>query len=265
MNNFGIMKSTPLILLALVTIFFAGCKEEDLEKPTIDSVTINGADHEIEVDAGNAFTFDAQFSDNVGLKEYKIDIHNAFDGHGHNKTLANTPWAFINIFSISGETISVSESIDVPTGIAGGPYHCVVNVLDDVGNEGDFLEVPIIINVADQAAINVTSPDLSVENTIVAGDTVWLSGTVTDDVDIEDIIIRFEVGGHSHKTGGTSFYEETFELTGTSDVSWDFSEMANQGKWIIVPSTAEAGDYTLEIVVVDSDGNYSVAEGIFEL
>ena len=70
-----------VLLFAAVTAFTACAKEElDNVKPVI--VVTSPAEEEA-VRPGSAIRLEVSLSDNEALASYKVNIHGAFDGHGH--------------------------------------------------------------------------------------------------------------------------------------------------------------------------------------
>src|SRR5690606_19638314 len=93
-----ITKAYLLPVIATVVMFSACSKDEDTEKPVIVAATI---DDEF-IAAGDELHIDLEITDNEGLKEYKIDIHDDFDGHTHGKTAAYEKFETVIINAISG-------------------------------------------------------------------------------------------------------------------------------------------------------------------
>jgi hypothetical protein len=132
------MKTTlyfSTIIFAAI-IAFSGCKKDDQdnEKPTI---TLNSPVEGEVILAGtdtSIICLNAVFSDNVQLKEYKINIHNAA-GHGHKSTLAT--WDTTIIQSIDGKSRIVDFDIDLShfNRADTAHYHYMVYCLDQAGNE----------------------------------------------------------------------------------------------------------------------------------
>ena len=132
------MKTTlyfSTIIFAAI-IAFSGCKKDDQdnEKPTI---TLNSPVEGEVILAGtdtSIICLNAVFSDNVQLKEYKINIHNAA-GHGHKSTLAT--WDTTIIQSLDGKSRIVDFDIDLShfNRADTAPYHYMVYCLDQAGNE----------------------------------------------------------------------------------------------------------------------------------
>lgn len=257
------MKKFAILFVAALPVF-AACKKEDpdLDPPVIAEYKINDEDHDIEVAAGSEMHVDLVFTDNEELREYKIDIHDAFDGHEHGKVSSITRFSFQQTYAINGKQATEHQDVDIPAESAAGPYHAIVRVIDEEGNEGEFGELIIHITHPDQPVINVTSPDFSDEVHAPKGSTFTLTGTITDNNDLEEIFIVIkEEDDHGHgKVQSGELYEADFDLTGSNDTSWDFAEISNQGKDIVIPSTAETGYYKLEVVAKDAEGHMTVWE-----
>ncbi len=101
--------------------------------------------------------------------------------------------------------------------------------------------------------MNITAPDLGIELDYAPGDTLHISGTIDEDNDLTEIHITLE-----NETTSLLVYDEEFALPGTSDVQWDFSQLATLSKWIILPTGT--GHYHLKIKAVDNDANNTVIE-----
>lgn len=150
------MKKLFLVsILAIGTLCLISCKEQfrDTEKPVINLIA------PIEDEAikpGSDIHFDMQLSDNEALKDYKVNIHGAFDGHTHSAP-RRSPGDSIAFEQTWTEAdfikLGAKESIDgkknasihhhyivIPEKIDGKPlreghYHFVVYCTDRAGNE----------------------------------------------------------------------------------------------------------------------------------
>jgi len=252
------------LLVAFSFLFVACDDDDDLEDtvaPEIKSVTINEEDHDIMVMAGEEMHIDAELSDNEALGELKIDVHDVFEGHSHGKKSA-FKWAEVLTVELSGKEQTVHEHMDVPEDATAGPYHAILRVIDEEGNEGEFEEVEFMISNGSEPMINVTDPDFSNEVHAPKGSTLSLVGTITDDTDLEEIIIHLKEehdDDHDHKSAmDEEIYEEDFDLDGTADTSWDFQADGNVN--ISIPADAEEGHYELMIRAMDSEGNMNIFE-----
>lgn len=260
------LRKTIIGLATMAMLLAAGCENPDTAKPTIDAFTINGADHEVEVAAGDTAVLQLSFSDNENLQTYKVDIHDGFDGHGHGKVNSFQKFSYQQTFSIAGKNALESRDVAIPEDAAAGPYHCTVRVLDEAGNEGDLAEIDLLIKNGGQAQVNITSPDFSDEVVVNTGNQLTLEGTVTDDVDIDEIFVTLAPEGDDHgkRAQESPLYEQDFDLPGSSDQTWNFSALNNSHP-VNIPANAETGHYVLNVVVLDSDGNMTIWEGEVEV
>ena len=132
------MNKTVFMFLALLSasVFFWSCSsdETDTEKPVIE--ISSPADH-AHFHPGDIIHFDAEFSDNVGLKQFKIDIHwgeghdhksGQHDDHGH-------AWSYEYIGELYGRNKHIHMDITIPEDAKHGEYHFLVFVTDKAGNE----------------------------------------------------------------------------------------------------------------------------------
>lgn len=146
------------ILVLVTSLFIASCSSNDnntvdTEKPII--ILKEPINDEIFA-PGTEIHFDADFSDNVALGSYKIDIHNASDGHTHTRSLktettTTAAWTYSQTYTIEGDlkNTHVHHHIAIPTEINGIPitegiYHLGVYLVDKAGNQQQiFVEIVI--------------------------------------------------------------------------------------------------------------------------
>lgn len=233
--------------------------DTDTTAPVINSATIDGKEEGIEANVGNAMTFEVKVSDNEALGQLKLDVHDAFDGHSHDKS-SGINWANVAIIDLSGTEQTVSHDMEIPTNATAGPYHADIYIIDAEGNEGEFVERLVMIRNGSEPVIDVTNPDFSGEVDITVGSILSIEGVVTDDTDLAEIyIILEEEHDDSHKsTQEEPLYEMDFDLEGASDLTWDFQVDGNVN--IAIPSTAEEGHYVLTVRAEDSEGNINIFE-----
>lgn len=264
------MKKISILSLAVFGLVFTACDgdddnntAQDLVAPQIQSATINSKSADIEAPAGNDIHVDAHLTDNEWLGQLKVDIHDQFDGHAHGKR-NEIDWAEVRTIDLSGKEEHIHEDITVPGDAKAGPYHAIFRVIDREGNEGQLVELDFTVTNGTQPVINITAPDFNDHVDVTKGATLDIMGTITDDTDLDEIVVVLEEEHDDHMHGKTNneeppIYEEDFDLTGSSDTSWDFQ--TDGGVSITIPTDAEAGDYKLEVIATDSDGNVSIFEG----
>lgn len=122
----------------VATLFLSACSSDsssdtDNQKPSI--TIFKPLDGDIII-AGQDMLVDIDFTDNVGLASYKIDIHYAGDGHVHRKKdgQPQQEWTYEYSEYISGKAVSKELAIPVPFGTS-GEYHFGVYAIDTSGNQ----------------------------------------------------------------------------------------------------------------------------------
>ncbi|MFN3343780.1 MAG: DUF4625 domain-containing protein [Flavobacteriales bacterium] len=248
-----IIKRSAYFLFA-ASILFAACKKEDPDtiKPTIGTVRINGVTGEVTASAGSTLSFSINVNDNKALKQVKIDIHDAFDGHGHTP---NVPWSSQTIYNVDGASKNITPTLTIPSNAASGPYHVIIYCIDAEGNEAQFVEIELTITQNGQPVFNISAPDMTAEIDLAPGDTLHITGLVEDDVDLTEIHIMVE-----NEDTEVVVYDEEFTLPGATDTQFNFSQLATQNKYIIIPSSGGHAHYHITIKAVDNDENHTIIE-----
>lgn len=246
------------LLLAL-----AACADdngtEDTQAPSIISITLNGEDHDLSFQTGETIQLQAEVSDNEALGELKIDLHDLFDGHDHGKTNWDT-WSLTKVLSLSGTNTTASTNLVVPDSTTAGPYHAILRLLDQAGNEAEYEIIEFAITNGTEPQISISQPDFSAFS-VAAGQNISLVGSISDETDLEEVsLIISEEEEHSHKSQSTIVFSFDEDLTGSSDTSYDLSQIP-----ILIPSTAEAGHYIFFLQAKDSSGNYGIFEAEIEI
>ncbi len=254
------MKKT--FLFVAMALIFASCSDDDEQQqdttaPQILEAAMNGDDHDLEFAAGDAVTLTASVSDNEALSQLKIDIHDVFDGHDHNKK-GGDHWELTEIVNLSGASANVTHNLQVPDPVIAGPYHVILRLLDASGNESEFMEMDFLLTNGEEPQISITAPDFGTEVHAPKGQQLSLVGMITDDVDLDEIIITIEEEhDHDHKmaSGDDYLFSYDEDLNGSSDTSFDLSTVT-----IMIPADAETGHYKFKIMAKDNEGNYGVFE-----
>ncbi|NJM94603.1 MAG: DUF4625 domain-containing protein [Cytophagales bacterium] len=137
----------PALALALLSLL-TSCDEDettDTTKPTIKAVMVEGVNvigNEFEVHHGEAFELEIEVEDDTELNQLKVDIHDAFDGHGHaHRRLAEgtDTLSFTQVYQLSGKSfkqkVMVSSALDEK--YIHGEYHLELVLLDKAGNQSE--------------------------------------------------------------------------------------------------------------------------------
>ena len=230
------MKRYTILLLAFGSIAMVSCKKTDRDRPTF---TITSPADSSVYNAGQNIPFVANFSDNENLSQYKIDIHDNFDGHNHDKYLAKI-WNQIFIENISGPSFSENKNILVPDSSASGWYHFLVTAVDEAGNQSEVTFRNIFIrNTADTIApvVNFTSPLES--SSLALGDDIDVSAGITDNERVYIVNTRVR----RPNSGNNLFLKaDTF---GTNTVTYNQMIPTDGSAW-------STGAYELTFTVYDS-------------
>ena len=179
------------IVIPLLSLFLSGCIEEDTlvdtQAPVIELLEPDLYENYA---AGFFIPFEANFTDNVALKTFSIDIHNNFDGHSHGR-ISEDPdlikWAYKENFDLP-EVTSQKEQMDdvigIPDKVMAGPYHFIVQCIDRDGNatnyqDGSNIEIEIYLTNESMANIEITNLQDSVLN-IKTGIPFNVEGKISD-------------------------------------------------------------------------------------
>lgn len=267
------------ISLSIILVFITSCgKDSDTVKPTMflnefnyrpQKAEICGTieDDVITISEGEVLTFKASFSDDQALSQYKIDIHNNFDCHGHSS--GATPsvvfpnvkgktqdWIIQSVNDISGVSFTKVIELKVPDNVTAGNYHFSIQLIDESGNESENQKIFSlrVYNKNDKTppVISVSNPAIS-QIDVKKGGTIKFSGVVTDNLSLNK-------GGNgiiflSYLNAGTGnvFATDTYKIFDESD------DKTSSFEWeYTVPQTLAAGVYFYYITAFDGLRNVSL-------
>ena len=131
-----------ITLIVLFVVLGCGKENVDLTPPSMDVLNYSPSPIEDEIcgaqepvvfqlTGGEKLGFDVIFKDDIALSQYKVDIHNNFDCHGHgggsapsvsvpNVDNLTTDWTVLEIQDISGTSAPVTRTLDVPENVTAG-------------------------------------------------------------------------------------------------------------------------------------------------
>jgi len=164
---------SAVLLMAAAAI--NGCKpDQDLTPPQIESIALNQEDSLTHtVNAGDAVDVVIHVSDNVSLKQMKINIHPADDGHGHGSSTGMQfepnvgVWTTSKIIDLSGTSAYVNYRLEIPSDIK-GHWHLEVLTLDESGNEAEEAFTTMrILNAELPVAFFAFNPTLSAVDSLI--------------------------------------------------------------------------------------------------
>ena len=207
------MRNRVIIGSILAITMGAGCGDSlvDVVPPTIQENVFIPAPREGEIcgsveptvfrlTGGDALGFDFVFTDDVALSQYKVDIHNNFDCHGHgggsapsvavpNVTNQTEDWSVLDIQPISGTSVPVVWSSNVPENVTAGNYHFHIQVIDESGNDSPFANFySLKIKNPTDTISPVMTIDLptNTQMTVEKGSNIRFAGKVTDNRSLSD-------------------------------------------------------------------------------
>lgn len=146
------IKFLTIILLSVSGLFIVSCstdEETDTLKPEINMETVDAFPKPCDtIYKGESFTFRAEFTDNVELGSFNLELHQNFDHHTHGshqeicpvhpeKEPVN-PFHFNRNYEIplGSAAYNAEVSIDIPDDVDAGDYHFMVKVTDIEGWQG---------------------------------------------------------------------------------------------------------------------------------
>lgn len=140
------MTTRKILIFNILAFALFSCgdnDDKDMQKPEIE---ISFPQNCIQLQRGESFTFRAQFSDNVELGSYNIEIHHNFDHHSHStdnveceldekKTTLIKTWIFNRDYAIPAgqKAFEANNAIPVPDDVDAGDYHFMARLTDRSG------------------------------------------------------------------------------------------------------------------------------------
>ena len=277
------MKRYIKICALLIIVIISSCGENtvDVTPPTMEILEYMPDPSEANIcgsqesnvfvlNGGNELSFDAIFNDNEALSQYKIDIHNNFDCHGHgggsvpsvavpnieNQTI---DWTVLDIQDISGMSTPIFRSLEVPENVTAGNYHFHVQVIDESGNDSPFANFFSlkITNPLDSTPPQITVQEPVEDNLVVnKGNSINFIGEVTDDRSLSDGGNGILYLAYTDLSSGNTFTtDKVFAFDDSTDLTYSFDfDYA-------IPQTIKAGSYRFSLGA--NDGVRNVAPFVF--
>lgn len=244
--------------LLFFCLLIAACNEPeiDVESPTITIQSISpnttsglvcGAteDKVIYIKSTDSVIVDFSFSDNQSLSQYKIDIHNNFDCHGH-RSPKTSSWTLQRIEPLSGTQNNIREVITVPENATAGFYHFHVQLLDESGNQAPiFLYSLSIQNRRDTVPPSITLSQPTSSITTNNGNNITVQGNLTDNASLEHgkiELIYFTPSGNKSTA-------ETIQLDANAGNNYAYTFNYT------IPNSLVSGAYDFEVRAYDGVGN----------
>lgn len=267
-----------LIIITAFNLIGCGTEEVDVTPPTmvVNSYTPQPVEDEIcgsleptvfKLTGGDQLSFNVVFSDDDALSQYKVDIHNNFDCHGHGGGNApsipppdvdnlTTDWSVLEIENLFGISQSVERVFTVPENVTAGNYHYQIQVIDESGNDipsANFFALKI------KNPLDGTEPTIAVEEpavrnfSAIKGETIRFKGRVTDDRSLSDGGNGVLYLSYTDLSSGNTFStDQAFVFDENVDDTFDFDFEYT------IPLTLVNGRYNFSLGA--NDGVRNVAE-----
>jgi len=266
------MKTLKFLLpFVLVAMLIVSCeKEADTIAPVIE---VSGPEANEILYVGSTIHFEADFSDDVALKSYKIDIHSNFDGHTHkSESTDSSEWHFQQSWSfdegaknahIHHHEIEVPEEIDgLP--IEPGDYHFMIYCTDAAGNESwtaIAVEIQYPTDSIAPAITNISAPAQG--SAFSTNDVISITGEISDDNELHGIFVAImKEGSTTEQVNETDAFavmlHEHDAVEGLTEYSFSASITVGQVQDNNNPSnevTWTPGNYFIIVKTVDASGN----------
>jgi hypothetical protein len=223
--------------------------------------------------SGEVFSFQATFSDNIGLSQYKIDIHQNFDCHGHgegatpalalpNRENSTEDWFLIQIDDLEGREQIRQFELPVPDHVTAGNYHFSIQVLDEAGNdtqEQDIFNLKIR-NIRDTLAptLLVDLPQTS-RFTAKRGESLRFKGRVEDNRDLGEGGNGMVFLSYRNLTSGNLFATQTYQVFPPNQ-----GTLGNFDLLFTIPTFISRGPYRFSLSAFDGVRN-AAAPLLFEI
>jgi hypothetical protein len=179
--------------MAMVAASIQSCRpeQEDLTLPKIESILVDEINEDLhQVEAGNDIHLDIHVSDDRALRQMKINVHPADDGHGHGSVagVVEAPnvgvWTESKIIDLEGSSAQVQLTLSLPSDIKGF-WHVEVMLLDESGNEAEEVFTTLqVLNLGLPQALFTWNPVISSTDQLVhvpsTNPQVTFTGDITD-------------------------------------------------------------------------------------
>ena len=245
----------------------SACKESDTIAPQLEVLSASPApqvydicgisgDDVYVVRSNETLTMEIRFSDNEALSQYKVDIHNAFDCHGHARVAGPqdgaTEWNILELEDISGTEHIQTFELTPPANPAAGLYHFHIQVIDEVGNDEPFAGLfnLVLLNAADEEgpSLTVTAPN-PMPSALARGTALSISGELSDNMPLGDGgFAKIELA-YIREANGNEFTGELLEFESSAGTDESFTI-----NWT-VPTSIQPGPYTLLLKATDAVNN----------
>lgn len=310
------MKRIPLLFSAFVMAALFSCTDEndnppvrDLEAPVIGFAEGRDSFRPMEGEVRSASTdhMHVRFSvsDESGIGQVLVDIHNSFDGHTHGRMSnvfsalnvkdiyspdASSPFlrfpegaTFLNVDGSSTDIYWAGPTSRVENNVLAGPYDIIISAVDIHGNQTSFADgsnyiatfyierpyAPMIAvtNLHDGEIEGEAGEALEVEGTVGMG-----SHELSSEITFLWVRLVEEDHDHDHnqRVSGEEFYERVWGNSAWRDLSGPALPSGSELKFedIFIGDNAivlPEGEDHLDLIIWAEDANGNITRKVYEV
>lgn len=256
------MKKIAAFLSA--TLLIQSCTESDNTSPVIEMIGLSPTpapglvcgqmeENVITLSSTDTLEFTFRLTDDKELSQYKIDLHNNFDCHGHSGKTETTDWYVISIEDVVGSDQTITQQLPVPVDVTTGMYHFSIQATDAAGNNAQSTFFALNVTNADDTEAPVLSTSVPVSSNFSAqkGTSINFQGTLTDNNLLgagTNGRLELRYWSTTNQTVVTLF-EEDIDNAVTETYNFNFDSD--------IPSTVADGTYIFELRAFDAVNNPS--------
>lgn len=233
-----------LIALLFFTLA-AGCGKISVDgtDPEIGSFLLNGSETLGTVSAGENITIAFQIKDNEALQEVLLKIVNS----GNSELSEADKLLHFQVFTdIDSKNFSETVTVETnPTDLA-GRYTLLLQVVDQNGNANNRSLDFILLNEAEQPAVQISGFTPPVQNGVITmnhGDSLVVSGAFVDNTGLAKLSVVL--------TGPTTLHNDDVTIWEADVLFFDFAWMSKPK----VSTDAPTGNYEFQATATDYAGH----------
>ena len=260
----------------LAMSLLASCDKEDLDRqapvlsvtrtnPVAVSAEVCGhiENNVIKVSRGERFTIAFTVTDNYEVEQYKVELHDNSDCHGHGRSPQHAGhWEIFEIVEVDAQRIDATKTYTVPQDADYGNYHLQISAIDDNGNESNNnIFYTILVEEDSTSVADNTPPSIDVQITTpavsaAAGNAFAALVNISDNMALSGS--KLTVTYRKPDTSILSIVEYTTELD-TQNTSVSINTI------LPIDATFTTGMYITTFVIEDAAGNEISMQKVFSV
>jgi hypothetical protein len=234
-------KHIHFFIACFLSVSLFSCSETETTKPIL---TVNSPVAGAYYLTGDSINFEALFSDNDVLNQYRVEIKNNFGG----QETALAPWQPIFVYNLEGSEEAVQNYFYIPDTIPSGWYLVIAKTVDAEGNEAVPDTTPVFIQNAIDAVVPVIDISSPADSAIIIADSLIISALISDNLELFKFYVNV-----SNESSTIQLHSETKKYP---DNPYNF-------QLVLHGADTLAGWFKLSISAIDSMNNAAYTERKF--